>query len=171
MAKILLINASSESGQTTPLGVALTKMLSNLTKVLVPSQRVFIAAALGVHDEVAGKYGDWNKRMMGAGIDRHKESYAVLKASNLNYTYIRQPWLYNDNQKTDYVKLAESEPFIGVQMTRQAVVHYIMDLIASPELDNCASIGLWEPGSENKAKPAFVEMELAKLLEFLSTRL
>ncbi|PCR99473.1 hypothetical protein RT41_GL001849 [Lactococcus fujiensis JCM 16395] len=28
---------------------------SNLTEVLVPSQHVLIAAALGVHDEVAGK--------------------------------------------------------------------------------------------------------------------
>ncbi|MQW23288.1 MULTISPECIES: NAD(P)H-binding protein [unclassified Lactococcus] len=128
--------------------------LKNLVKVVSTRQRIIVAAALGVHDEVVGAFGKWNKRMMGAGIDRHKKSFAVLEGSSLNYTYLRLTWLY-DGQAVDYVKSPRGEAFTGVQISRRAVVHYICDLIENPKMDNYSSIGLWEPRSEGKAKPDF----------------
>ena len=128
--------------------------LENLSQVIKPTQRIIIAAALGVHDEVVGEFGTWNKRMMGSGIDRHKESFAVLEASEMNYTYLRLTWLYN-GRAIDYVKSPKREAFTGVQISRHAVVQYICDLIENPAMDNYSSIGLWEPRSEGKAKPDF----------------
>ncbi|MBC1528674.1 NAD(P)H-binding protein, partial [Listeria seeligeri] len=93
----------------------------------------------------------WNTRMLGGEVARNR-GIEALETSNLDYTYMRMTWLYNGTQ-SDYVASPKGEPFLGAQISRQAISQFVVDNIIGKRNDLKASIGLWEPGSENKAKP------------------
>lgn len=84
-------------------------------------------------------------------FDAHNRGVESLEVSDLDYTYMRMTWLYNGNRK-DYIASPKGEPFLGAQITRRAIAQFIMDNITGKRNDIRASIGLWEPGSENKSK-------------------
>lgn len=116
-------------------------------------RRIIQAGVLGVYGEVAEPFSIWNNRMMGSSKieDRGIEA---LESSNLDYTYMRMTWLY-DGDTRDYVASSKGEPFLGAQITRHAIAQFIVDNITGKRNDTQASIGLWEPGSENLPKPDF----------------
>ena len=105
-------------------------------------KRIIQAGVLSVYGEVAEPFAAWNR-----GIE-------ALEASDLAYTYMRMTWLYNST-RSDYVASPKGEPFLGAQITRLAIAQFVVDNITGKRNDLKASIGLWEPGSENKAKPDF----------------
>ncbi|RDB32071.1 NAD(P)H-binding protein [Exiguobacterium sp. RIT594] len=116
-------------------------------------KRIIQAGVLSVYGEVAEPFATWNSRMMGGSV-AHNRGVEALEASDLDYTYMRMTWLYNGKRK-DYVASPKGEPFLGAQITRQAIAQFIIDNIIGERNDVRASIGLWEPGSENKPKPDF----------------
>lgn len=116
-------------------------------------KRIIQAGVLSVYGEVAEPFAAWNSRMMGGSI-AHNRGIEALEASDLDYTYMRMTWLYDDD-RTDYVVSPKGEPFLGAQITRRAIAQYILDTVQEKRNDIKASIGLWELGSENKAKPDF----------------
>lgn len=116
-------------------------------------KRIIQAGVLSVYGEVAEPFSTWNTRMMGSSIARSR-GVEALEASDLDYTYMRMTWLYNGD-RSDYVASPKGEPFLGTQITRQAIAQFVLDNILGKRNDVKASIGLWEPGSENKAKPDF----------------
>ncbi|UUX32783.1 NAD(P)H-binding protein [Fundicoccus culcitae] len=116
-------------------------------------KRILQAGVLSVYGEVAEPFASWNSRMMGGSVARNRGN-EVLEASDLDYTYMRMTWLYN-GKRDDYVASPKGEPFLGAQITRQAIAQYILDNIIGKRNDVKESIGLWEPGSEYKAKPDF----------------
>ena len=91
--------------------------------------------------------------MLGGSIAYGRGNEA-LEASDLNYLYMRMTWLYNGD-RDDYVASPKGEPFKGAQITRKAIAQFVIDALVHPDKYHRASIGLWEPGSENKAKPDF----------------
>lgn len=116
-------------------------------------KRIIQAGVLSVYGEVAEPFATWNSKMMGGSVAQHRGNEA-LEASDLDYTYMRMTWLYNAN-RIDYVASPKGEPFLGAQISRYAIAQFIVDNLTGKRNDVRASVGLWEPGSENKAQPDF----------------
>ncbi|MQS75517.1 NAD(P)H-binding protein [Companilactobacillus halodurans] len=115
--------------------------------------RLIVAGGLGIYDEVAGKFGQWNAKMMGdyTGI---KKAAAVIDNSGLNYMFFRMSWLYNQDNNYKYQIVPQGEPLKGTQVTRQAVARLITDIVEKPTLYKAQSIGVVEPNTEWD-KPSF----------------
>ncbi|MBS0941889.1 MULTISPECIES: NAD(P)H-binding protein [Leuconostoc] len=118
-------------------------------------KRIIIAGALSIYDEVGGAFGKWNRSMMGPTPDSRKKMISDVENSGLDYTYMRMTWLYNQKDNVAYATTQKGEPFVGAQVTREAIVQYILDLLANPNRDLQASVGIYEPGTEDMAKPSF----------------
>ncbi|MDT2640290.1 NAD(P)H-binding protein [Enterococcus dongliensis] len=116
-------------------------------------KRIIQAGVLSVYGEVAEPFATWNSRMMGGSV-AHNRGVEALEVSDLDYTYMRMTWLYNGNRK-DYIVSPKGEAFLGAQITRRSIAQFIMDNITGKRNDIRESVGLWEPGSENKSKPDF----------------
>ena len=80
-----------------------------------------------------------------------------MRESNLNYTILRLPWLYNDMENTNYEFIPEGEPFNDAQVTREAVVKAVYDILHAEDETpfSRASIGIGEPGTHYD-KPSFL---------------
>lgn len=120
-------------------------------------RRLIVAGVLGVYDEVVGAFGRWNAAMIG---DYSPNNNRVIGArlvdeSGLDYTYLRMTWLYNQAGNVAYRLIPQGEPYKGAQVTRQAVVEYVMNLLEDGTRDLGVSVGIVEPGSEDLAKPSF----------------
>ena len=127
----------------------------NIVKVMKEEhvKRLIVAGGLGIYDEVAGKFGKWNARMMG-DYTNIKKAAAVIDNSGLDYTFLRMSWLYNQDGNYNYDIVPQGQPMKGTQVTRQAVAKLISNIIASPDLYKSQSIGVVEPNTEWD-KPSF----------------
>jgi uncharacterized protein YbjT (DUF2867 family) len=120
-------------------------------------RRVIAASVLGIYDEVPGAFGKWNKRMIGGSPRMHSqiESARILENSNLDYMLLRLTWLYNENGNIKYMITQKGEPFMGAQVSRQAVTQLIMDIIEEKSDKYLqTSLGVSEPDTD-WAKPSF----------------
>lgn len=119
--------------------------------------RLIVAGVLGVYNEVVGDFGRWNESMIGAWrSDNNRVVGArLVDESGLDFTYLRMTWLYNQEGNNSYRLIYKGEDYRGAQVTRQAVVQYILDLLSDRNKDVKKSVGIVEPGSENFSKPSF----------------
>lgn len=118
--------------------------------------RLIVTGVLGVDDEVPGAFGEWNESMIGGELPALKAGYKTLMNSDLNVTYLRMTWLYDDATELSYVITKPGEPLPGVQVTREAVSAFITEQIADgAQAYQNESIGIYEPGSEKFSKPIF----------------
>lgn len=115
--------------------------------------RLIFVTCLGVYDEVEGKFGEWNSRMIGSDLVRYGKATRNVERSGLDYTVVRPSWL-TDYDETDYETTQKGEPFRGTEVSRKAVGAYIADTILHPEKDIKASVGINKPGVYGD-KPAF----------------
>jgi len=121
-------------------------------------ERFIGASILGIYDEVAGDFGEWNHHMLNPipAVHDHKISARLIEESNLNYTLLRITWLYNEPGNENYAYTRKGEPFVGAQVTREAVARAVVDMIENHDhMYNKASLGIYEPGSEDLNKPTF----------------
>lgn len=122
--------------------------------------RRFIGASiLGIYDEVEGAFGKWNYEMLHQipAVHDHVTSAKRIEESTLDYTLLRLPWLYNEAGNEKYAFTRKGEPFVGVQLTRQAAARATADIIEAENQDTYRreSLGLYEPGTEDYGKPSF----------------
>ena len=89
-------------------------------------------------------------------VQGERQARNVLRESNLNYTILRLTWLYNDPENTNYELIPEGVQFNDAQVTREAVVKAIFDILHVDDETpfNRASIGVGEPGTHYD-KPSF----------------
>lgn len=107
------------------------------------------ATILGIYDEVVGPFGKWNARMVGeAGTNRHKKAAQLVEESDLDYSLLRLTWLYNEAGNLNYVVTQKGEPFIGAQVSREAVVQLILAILATPNKYRKTSLGVSEPNTD-----------------------
>lgn len=121
-------------------------------------KRFIGASILGIYNEVAGQFGKWNHQMLNPipAVHDHKISARLIEESNLDYTLLRITWLYNEADNEDYAYTEKGEPFIGAQVTREAVARAIADIIkTNNNFYLNKSLGIYEPGSDNMTKPSF----------------
>jgi len=122
-------------------------------------KRFIGASILGIYNEVSGEFGEWNQQMIGSSprMQIQKDTAKLVEESDLDYTLLRLTWLYNDDQQAAYAVTRKGEPFVGAQITRQAVAQAIFDIITSDDSTYInESLGLSEPGSEKLSKPSFM---------------
>lgn len=117
---------------------------------------ILIAASiLGIYGEVPGAFGKWNERMVGtSGIKRHRQAADIIENSSLRYTILRLTWLYNQTGNIDYQVTQKGEPFVGAQVTREAVAQLILDIIEDTAGYAYTSLGVSEPNTD-WSKPSF----------------
>ena len=89
-------------------------------------------------------------------VQGERQARNVLRESNLNYTILRLTWLYNDPENTNYELIPEGVQFNDAQVTREAVVKTIFDILHVDDETpfHRASIGIGEPGTHYD-KPSF----------------
>ena len=89
-------------------------------------------------------------------VQGERQARNVLRESNLNYTILRLTWLYNDPENTNYELIPEGVQFNDAQVTREAVVKAIFDILHVDDETpfHRASIGIGEPGTHYD-KPNF----------------
>lgn len=137
----------------------LSGAVDQMAKVIVEAmntngvKRLIFVTALGIYNEVAGKFGEWNNRMIGSELVRYRKAADVIEKSGLDYTIVRPSWL-TDKDETDYETTQKGEKFTGTEVARKAVGAYIASVIENPLKDVSASVGIQKPGSEGD-KPAF----------------
>ena len=89
-------------------------------------------------------------------VQGERQARNVLRESNLNYTILRLTWLYNDPEKTDYELIPEGAQFNDAQVSREAVVKAIFDILHAADESpfHRTIIGVGVPGTHYD-KPSF----------------
>ncbi|WP_329742924.1 SDR family oxidoreductase [Dyella sp. A6] len=117
-------------------------------------KRIVFVASLGIYDEVPGKFGEWNRREIGPYLGPYRRAADLLEASGLDYTVLRAAWL-TDTDEVDYELTRKNELFKGTEVSRKSVAALVADIVLSPELLSCESVGVNKPGTDAD-RPVFV---------------
>lgn len=117
-------------------------------------KRLIWISSLGVYDEVPGKFGEWNKNILGSYLTTYRAAADVITASDLDYTIIRPAWLTNKDEVDYEVTEGATTPFKGTEVSRKSVASYINDLINNPSEAIHGNVGLDKPGTDGD-KPAW----------------
>lgn len=117
------------------------------------ARRLIVAGILGLEDEIPGYFGEWNAKMLGINTNL-KLAKQVIEQSNLDYTYMRMAWLYDQPGNERYELISQGKPFADTQLTRQAAAQFIADVVSNPSLAIRQSVGVAEPNTQWH-KPSF----------------
>ncbi len=55
-------------------------------------KRLIFVTSLGIYKEVAGKFGEWNEKMIGNDLIPYRKAADVIEKSDLDYTLVRLSW-------------------------------------------------------------------------------
>lgn len=116
-------------------------------------KRLIWISTLGIYDEVAGKFGEWNKETLGNYITEYAKAAKRIEDSDLDYTIVRPSWMTNKDE-VDYRKSKKGEPITNTEVSRKSIASYVYELIKNPSEDVHESIGLEKPGTEGD-KPSW----------------
>lgn len=120
-------------------------------------RRVIGLSMAGLSDEFPAALEKWTfDNLPISYVQGERQARNVLRESNLNYTILRLTWLYNDPENTNYELIPEGVQFNDAQVTREAVVKAIFDILHVDDETpfHRASIGIGEPGTHYD-KPSF----------------
>lgn len=117
-------------------------------------RRLLSVNSLGIYDEVPGRFGEWNRREIGAYLGPYRASADLIEASDRDYTILRAAWL-TDADEVDYETTGRHAPFQGTEVSRKSVAALIAHLIDHPEQMSRGNVGVNKPGSDGD-KPAFM---------------
>lgn len=117
-------------------------------------KRLIWVSSLGIYDEVPGKFGEWNKNILGSYLTTYRAAADKITESDLDYTIIRPAWLTNKDEVNYEKTVGAQTPFKGTEVSRLSVADYIVNIIENPEEDLKATVGLDKPGTEGD-KPAW----------------
>ena len=110
--------------------------------------------SLGIHDEVPGRFGEWNRATIGEDLKPYRRAADAIAASGLDFTILRPAWL-TDEHEVDYELTGKDEPFSGTVVSRKSVADLIVQIITQPTLHIGADLGVNKPGSDGD-KPYFM---------------
>lgn len=117
-------------------------------------RRLVFVLSLGIHDEVPGKFGEWNNATIGEDLQPFRRAAEAITASGLAYTLVRPAWL-TDEDAVDYEITTRDESFKGTVVSRRSVADLIERIIAAPERYVGESLGVSRPNSGGD-KPFFM---------------
>lgn len=116
-------------------------------------KRLIFVTALGVHDEVTGKFGEWSTAKIGDKMSVYKQATQTIEASTLDYTLLRPAWLTEKNE-IDYEITDKNEQFKGTEVSRKSVAEVAVNIAKNPNLYLRQSIGINKPNTDGN-KPAW----------------
>ena|SRR6202035_2107064 len=133
----------------------LEKQAINIMKAMneLHIKRLIFITSLGIYDEVPGKFGAWNKKMIGKYLGPYRKAAEVIEASNLKYTILRPAWLTDDDE-VDYETTQKNKPFKGTEVSRKTVAALVVKLIDNPASGIRKSLGVNKPNTDAD-KPSF----------------
>ena len=111
-------------------------------------------SSIGIYDEVPGKFGEWNKNILGSYLTTYRAAADQVTTSNLDYTIIRPAWLTNKDEVDYEMTKGANTPFKGTEVSRLSVASYVNDLVENPSKDIQANVGLNKPNTDGD-KPAW----------------
>ena len=117
-------------------------------------KRLIWISSLGIYDEVPGKFGEWNRNILGSYLTTYRAATDKITASDLDYTIIRPAWLTNKDEISYEKTIGANTPFKGTEVSRLSVADYVTKLIEKPEKDVKANVGLDKEGTDGD-KPAW----------------
>ena len=117
-------------------------------------KRLIWVSSLGIYNEVPGKFGEWNKNVLGSYLTTYRAAADKITESDLDYTIIRPAWLTNKDEINYEKTVGAQTPFKGTEVSRLSVADYIVNIIENPEEDLKSNVGLDKPGTDGD-KPAW----------------
>lgn len=115
--------------------------------------RLIYTNVLGIYDEVPGEFGRWNKAQIGRGLPSALHSDEILKASGLNYTTLRLPWL--NDREVKYEITHANEQYIGVSGSRKSIADVVLRIIDNPEFLKNDSVGIADVDTQAEVRPVY----------------
>lgn len=117
-------------------------------------KRLIWVSSLGIYDEVPGKFGEWNKNILGSYLTTYRAAADKITESDLDYTIIRPAWLTNKDEVSYEKTVGAQTPFKGTEVSRLSVADYIVNIIENPAEYLKSNVGLDKPGTDGD-KPAW----------------
>lgn len=117
-------------------------------------KRLVFVLSLGIYDEVPGKFGEWNRALIGEDLKPYRRTADAIEASSLDYTILRPAWLM-DEDEVDYEITAKGQDFKGTVVSRKSVGDLIAKVITKTELHVGESLGVNKPNTDGD-KPYFM---------------
>jgi len=133
----------------------LERQAENIVKAMNEGgiKRLIFITSLGIYNEVPGKFGAWNNKMIGKYLGPYRKAAAIIEASDLDYTIVRPAWLTDDDE-IDYEITQKNKPFKGTEVSRKSVASLVVKLIGNPALAIRKSLGVNKPNTDGD-KPSF----------------
>ncbi|VDG20422.1 NAD(P)H-binding protein [Lactiplantibacillus mudanjiangensis] len=111
----------------------------------------------GLYHETPEPFGSWVEAMVGhAAKEDTRRAAAVIEASKLNYMIIRAAYM-TDDPKIDYELTQKGEQFRGTIISRASIADLILKIIADPQKYRRTSLGISQPGSDDKLAQLMAE--------------
>jgi uncharacterized protein YbjT (DUF2867 family) len=108
-----------------------TRIVESMTAASV--QRLVFITALGIYNEVPGRFGEWNRRQAGPLLKPYRAAADTIEESGLDYTILRPAWLTNADE-VSYEVTQKDKPFKGTEVSRKSVAALVTDIITHPDL-------------------------------------
>ena len=96
-------------------------------------KRLIWVSSLGIYDEVPGKFGEWNKNILGSYLTTYRAAADKITESDLDYTIIRPAWLTNKDEVSYEKTVGAQTPFKGTEVSRLSVADYIVNIIENQQ--------------------------------------
>ena len=114
--------------------------------------KLIYASAVGIYDEVPGKFREWNYAELGGGqkdsyLGTYRSAADVISASDLDYTIIRPAWLTNKDE-VDYETTERGEAFKGTEVSRKSIGNFVAKIIADPAPYARKDFGVNKPNTD-----------------------
>lgn len=109
--------------------------------------RVVSINDLGIYGEVPGKFGQWNKAMVGKRLEIGKQMATLYENSGLDMTILRLAWLNNEST-ISYELTPKGELFKGTTVSRQSVANIMLKIIDDPDYLSQENVGVDKPGTD-----------------------
>jgi len=109
--------------------------------------RVVSLNDLGIYNEVPGKFGNWNRTMVGENLVVGQKLATLYENSGLDFTILRLAWL-NNEETISYELTPKGELFKGTTVSRQSVANIMLKIIDDPAYLSQANVGVDKPGTD-----------------------
>ncbi len=111
-------------------------------------KRLIWISSIGIYDEVPGKFGEWNNKMLGESyLPTYAAAVKAIEQSDLDYTILRPAWLSNKDE-VSYEFTRKGEPFKGTEVSRKSIGKVVADLVQKPEEYIGESLGVNKPNTD-----------------------
>lgn len=122
-----------------------------------PKVKLIGALMAGLHEEVPSELAKWTQdNLPSSYIEGEKQSATIIEQSSINYTLLHLTWLYDQEDDFTYELVLTPESFKDAEVSREAVVQAIYDIITDENQEKYSrkGFGVGRPNT-HYAKPSF----------------